>query len=192
MTSDLRDRWNRRYRAATVQGAQASAVLAENLHLLPTEGDALDLASGMGADACVLARHRLRTVAWDLSDVAVRLLAAHAGEQTLPLTAETRDVIAHPPPSARFDVIVVSAFLHRALCPAIMQALRPGGLLFYQTHCQKAVRPGGPSNPDFLLDDGELLELFCGLRPVVYREERLLGDTFRGFRDRAMLVALKP
>ncbi|SEO52243.1 Methyltransferase domain [Aquisalimonas asiatica] len=192
MTASLRDKWDARYRAASPSDARAAQVLADNLHLLPTHGRGLDLAAGLGGNAYVLARQGIATEAWDLSSVGSRLIDSHARASGLPVTPHVRDVIAEPPAPESFDVIVVSAFLHRPLCGAIAAALRPGGLLFYQTYCQTRVSTGGPSNPDFLLADGELLQLFSDLKPIVYREEGTLGTPFIGFRDRAMLVAQRP
>ncbi len=184
----LADKWDARYRAAGA--AKAVEVLAENRHLLPAAGEALDLACGLGGNALLLARHGLRTTAWDLSPVAIGRLARAAAD--LPLSAEVRDVLAAPPAAESFDVIVVSRFLERDLCPALMAALRPGGLLFYQTFTRDKAIPGGPSNPAFLLAENELLRLFAGLRLRVYREEGRLGDVTRGLRNEALLVAQRP
>ncbi len=184
----LAGKWDARYREAG--SAVASEVLAENRHLLPAAGEALDLACGLGGNALLLARHGLRTTAWDLSPVAIERLASEA--EGLPLRAEVRDVLAMPPAAARFDVIVVSRFLERDLCPALVAALRPGGLLFYQTFTRDKAVAGGPSNPDFLLAENELLRLFGGLCLRVYREEGRLGDVTRGLRNEALLVAQRP
>ncbi|MFO7858967.1 MAG: class I SAM-dependent methyltransferase [Ectothiorhodospiraceae bacterium] len=192
MTEPLDARWDRHYAEATPLQGRSATVLNENVHLLPRRGDALDLAAGLAANAFVLARQGLTAQAWDLSSVATRIVQAHAVEADLAVIAEQRDVSCSPPAAEQYDVIVVSSFLDRDLCPLITEALRPGGLLFYQTFCQRRVATGGPSNPDFLLADGELLRLFPELEPVVYREEGELGDPFRGFRDRAMLVARRP
>ena len=62
----------------------------------------------------------------------VARLHALAQQRGLPLHAEGRDVVAAPPAPTSFDVIVVSRFLERALAPALIQALRPAGLLLYQ------------------------------------------------------------
>ncbi|HHH39093.1 MAG TPA: class I SAM-dependent methyltransferase [Sedimenticola sp.] len=184
----MRRRWDRRHAEAPGAGG-VPRVLAENLHLLPGSGEALDLACGRGAGALKLAEAGLRVTAWDLSPVAVERVAGLAGERGLQVTAGVRDVIAEPPPPGRFDVILVSYFLARDLCPALSAALRPGGLLFYQTFSREAVTTTGPSNPDYRLADNELLQLFPSLKVRVYREEGRLGDTSRGCRDIAMLVA---
>ena len=187
----MREKWDARYREAATAGT-ACAVLADNAHLLPVNGRALDLACGLGGNALLLARHGLETRAWDLSHVAIERLNATAAAEGLALDAEVRDVVAEPPPPASFDVIVVSHFLERDLCPALAAALRSGGLLFYQTFTRERVSEDGPKNPDYRLLPGELLARFPWLRVIVYRDEGTLGDTAHGFRNQAQLVAMKP
>lgn len=184
------EKWDRHYHDAGE--AIAAAVLRDNRHLLPKTGEALDLACGRGGNALLLAKHGLHTQAWDISPRVIEQLTAQAALAALPLTACVRDVERQPPAAAQFDVIVVSRFLNRALCAALVSALHPGGLLFYQTFTATKVRPGGPSNPDYLLADNELLRLFADLQLRVYREESAAGDIQQGLRNEALLVAQKP
>ncbi|WP_207060746.1 bifunctional 2-polyprenyl-6-hydroxyphenol methylase/3-demethylubiquinol 3-O-methyltransferase UbiG [Motiliproteus sp. SC1-56] len=184
-------RWDRRYQEAEAPNSPAR-VLVCNLHLLPPKGDALELACGLGGNALALARHGLSTQAWDLSPVAVDKVNAFAAAEGLPLAARVVDLEASPLPSGAFDVICVSRYLERALCPAIVEALRPGGLLFYQTFTRQRLGTSGPDNPAFRLAPGELLRLFAALEPLVYREDRDCGDTTQGLRDEAYLVARRP
>lgn len=101
-------------------------------------------------------------------------------------------MVAAPPTPDSFDVIVVSRFLERALCPAIAAALRPGGLLFYQTFVRDDVGAHGPANPAYRLERNELLRLFPQLTLRLYREEGRVGDVTRGVRDEAWLIAQRP
>lgn len=187
----LREKWDARYREAE-RIPEPARVLAENHHLLPAAGSALDLACGLGENALSLAAAGLAVTAWDLSPVAIERLKAEAQRRGLAVTAEVRDVQARPPGPESFDVILVAHFLDRDLIPAIAAALRPGGLLLYQTFTREAVNACGPSNPDFRLAPNELLRLFPGLLVRVYREEGRLGDLTRGTRDLALLVAQRP
>lgn len=184
-----RQRWDSHYREAN--DVPAMRVVTENLHLLPAQGRGLELACGLAANAMLLAAQGIRMDAWDISPIAVERVNARARQQGLPLTAEARNVVEMPPPAAHYDVIVVTRFLDRSLVPAIVAALRPQGLLFYQTFTRTHVSEGGPANPDWRLADNELLTLFPGLRVLVYREEGLAGDVTRGFRNEAMLVGQK-
>ena len=191
-TTELRLKWDQRHGQAESPG-QPARVLAENRHLLPAAGEALDLACGLGANALLLAEAGLQVTAWDLSPVAVQRLSELARERGLTgLRAEVRDLLAAPPMASSFDVIVCSHFLERALMPALATALRPCGVLFYQTFSQTRITGVGPSNPAFRLADNELLRLLPQLRLRFYREEASLGDLGVGCRDLAMLVGERP
>lgn len=185
----LRAKWDERH-GDPGKNPVVAEVLAQNLHLLPASGQALELACGLGGNALTLASRGLEVSAWDLSPLAIRRLREYAETSGLAnLRAEVRDVEQNPPAPESFDVIVISYYLERGLVPDLIAALKPGGLLFYQTFTRIAITPRGPSNPDFRLSDNELLRLFKSLRIRFYREENRLGDLARGIRDVAMLVA---
>jgi SAM-dependent methyltransferase len=185
-----RDKWDARYRGAESPGV-AATVLRENAYLLPRHGTALDLACGLGANSQLLAERGLQTHAWDISPVAIKKLHAIAVERQLPIVAEVKDALRDPIPVAQFDVVVVAHYLERALTHAIINTLKVGGLLFYQTFTRTAVSAEGPQKDEWRLADGELLTMFAPLRPVVYREEGRIGDVSLGVRNKALLVAVK-
>jgi SAM-dependent methyltransferase len=184
-------KWDRIWHQADSDLPRPARVLIENAHLLPASGLALDLACGLGGNALFLARRGLSVRALDISPVAIERLKAWASRYHFDLTAEVLDVETMDWPEDAFDVIVVSRFLARALCPRLIAALKPGGMLFCQTYIRDKLASTGPSNPDFLLDPNELLRLFQPLHLLVYREEGRCGDLARGFRDEAMLVGRK-
>lgn len=190
--SELREKWDRRYLQGGDTSPQPANVLAENSYLLPRQGDALDLACGRGGNALLLARRGLCVQAWDISSVALDKLQHYARAEGMTVQVEARDVTSKPPLAASFDVIVVSRFLERSLAPLFCAALRPGGLLFYQTFVRDKVSQDGPGNPDFLLAENELLNLFSQLTLRVYREEGSVGEVAAGMRNEAMLVAQRP
>jgi len=183
--------WNNRYQTPLTDIPPPCQVVAAYAHLLPATGTALDLACGLGANALLLARHGLETYAWDYAETALERLQADAQIQQVPIYTERRDVVVSPPPADTFDVIVVCHFLDRRLAPALTQALKPNGLLFYQTFTRTSVNDCGPKNPDFRLAENELLHLFADLQIVVYREEGKIGDISQGFRNEALLIARK-
>lgn len=79
-----------------------------------------------------------------------------------------------PFPGRRFDAIVVTNYLHRPLLPLLVASLEPGGVLIYETFASGNERFGRPSNPDFLLRPGELLEAVRGILRVVAYEDRVV------------------
>jgi SAM-dependent methyltransferase len=187
---NIRDKWNTRYEQVSAD-PQAAQVLQENQHLLPESGTALDLACGRGGNAILLANHGLQVDAVDISDVAINALAEMAKARDLDIHAQVRDVEKLPLEAARYDVVVVSYFLHRPLFPALIETLGPGGLLYYQTFMRNSVSERGPRSANYRLADQELLQLLPGLDLVVYREEGRVGDCTQGFRDEVMYVGMK-
>ena len=192
MDLESQTKWNNIYADATIGSYSVSRILTENEHLLPQNGRALEIACGTGSDSIFLAQRGLQTDAWDISDTVVAKLNQFAEENQLSIIAESRDINVQPPEDETYDVIVIAHFLERKIAPTLISALKPGGLLFYQTFV-KEVTPNysGPSNPAFRLDTNELLQLFPGMQIVVYREEGLIGDISKGFRNEVMLVARK-
>jgi 2-polyprenyl-3-methyl-5-hydroxy-6-metoxy-1,4-benzoquinol methylase len=187
-----KNKWDRIYSDRKPAQPQPAEVLLQNRHLLPRQGVALDLACGLGANSLLLAEQGLEVHAWDISSVAIAQLDKLAQQSGLEIHVLERDVSSQPPEPDSVDVLVVTHFLVRAMAADLIAALKPGGLLFYQTFCRDKVYAQGPSNPEYLLKDNELLQLFSGLKVRVYREESLLGNHDQGWRNQAMLVAEKP
>ncbi|MDH5230042.1 MAG: methyltransferase domain-containing protein [Gammaproteobacteria bacterium] len=193
MDEASKNKWNAIYQKAE-QMPQACHLLLEFKHLLKnTEAKALDLAAGLGGNAIFLARLGYEVAAWDISDLAMQKLNQFAKENHLNIKGSVVD-LSEPSnwPTALFDVIVISHYLQRELVPLIINALKPKGLLFYQTFTQEVTDEyAGPRNLQFRLAPGELLRLFDSLQCRVYREEGLLGDLSQGQRNIAWLIAQK-
>ncbi len=187
-----RNKWNARYRASNEVTADAAEILVNYQHLLPASGQALDLACGRAANAFFLAAHGLDTTAWDISDVAIEQVQQSARQKNLPIKSEQRDVTVAPPTRESFDIIIVSRFLDRTIMPAIKDAVRPEGLVFYQTFIKDKVAPVGPDNPAFLLEQNELLLFFEDWVVCAYHEEGSIGNLDEGLRNQAAIVAQKP
>ncbi len=75
-----------------------------------------------------------------------------------------------PLPGRRFDAVVVTNYLWRPLWPALRAALADDGLLLYETFADGQASIGRPARPDFLLQPGELLRAFDGLRVVAFED----------------------
>jgi SAM-dependent methyltransferase len=130
----------------------------------------LDLAAGRGRHALLFAERGNKVVAVDRD---TGRLPAHPNIE--PLAADLEDGSPWPL-SRRFGAVVVTNYLHRPLMPALLDAVEPGGALLYQTFMEGNERFGRPSRPEFLLRDGELLELVRGRFSVTAYEARLLSD----------------
>jgi 2-polyprenyl-3-methyl-5-hydroxy-6-metoxy-1,4-benzoquinol methylase len=136
--------------------------LVENLDLLRRGGTVLDVACGRGRHALWLARQGFRVHAIDRDADAVAFVRRAADAAGLEVAVDCVDLETNPPPllgDARYDAVVVFHYLHRALFPALKNALKPGGRLVYETFTILQAARGKPTNPDFLLQPGELLSL---------------------------------
>jgi tellurite methyltransferase len=184
-------KWDHIYTRSEQGLYSAAQVLAENDYLLPQTGAALDLACGLGGNAIFLAELGLSVTAWDVSSVAIDKLTAYAVHKGLNVNACQQKITANSFKGYHFDVIVVSRFLDRTLSDAIIGALKPAGLLFYQTFTREKTSPKPPDNPDYLLTENELLEMFSPLRVIFYRENALIGNQERGLRNEAQFVGQK-
>lgn len=150
------------------------------------------MACGHGGNALLLAELGLTVQAWDISPLALTSLQQTACQRRLQIMTRQLEITADDLVAHSFDVVVVSRFLDRALCNAIMTALKPKGLLFYQTFTRTKRDSQGPSNPDFLLDRNELLRLFVPLSLLHYQEHAGAGQLQFGNRNEACFIGQKP
>jgi len=138
--------------------------------LIAARGRVLDLACGLGRHARWLAGRGLEVLAVDRDPAARAALEGVAGVEV-----RIADLEGAPWPfePEEFDALVVANYLHRPLFPRLLEALRPEGVLIYETFAAGNERYGKPSNPDFLLQPNELLDRTRALRTVAFEQGRV-------------------
>jgi 2-polyprenyl-3-methyl-5-hydroxy-6-metoxy-1,4-benzoquinol methylase len=165
-----RDKWEARYASrAEEQAAAPSRLLVEHRHLLPA-GRALDVACGDGRNALWLARQGYAVDAIDIAFAGLARLAAAAQREGLvvrPIQANLEEI---PLPRDRYAVVVNCRYLQRTLFPALRGAVRPGGVIVFETFLREQARIGHPRNPAFLLEPGELRAEFATFSVLVDAE----------------------
>jgi SAM-dependent methyltransferase len=141
--------------------------------LIAPGASVLDLAAGSGRHTLWLAARGCRVTAVDRDGEALRALSNRA-------EVVVADLESGPWPLAgrRFDAIVVTNYLWRALFPQLLAALADNGMLVYETFAANHETVGRPTRPEFLLRRGELLDAFRGLRIVAF-EDGFLADPER-------------
>ena len=96
-------------------------------------------------------------------------------------------------PANAYDVILVSFYLHRPLFPWLIEALKPHGVLLYETFTiENYIRHRHPRRWVFCLAPNELLRLTSVLRVLSYDEGEHEGSHGMGSVFTAQLVAQKP
>jgi tellurite methyltransferase len=156
-------------------------------------GPVVDLACGRGRNAIAIAQAGTGVIGIDRDRGFLAELQAVAAAGSLPVALARADLESPAgPPLARRScgAIAVFRFLHRPLCAELVEVLRPGGLLLYETFTLYQRELGhGPGNPAFLLLPDELPQLFPGLEVLSHWEGVLPGP--RSFAL-AQLAARRP
>lgn len=137
--------------ALPLVGPTPSAWVVKWSNAIEAGGIVLDLACGSGRHSRFLAENGFRVLAADI-DLS-RFGAVAENIQTLQADLEGSPWPFH---GRTFDAIVVTNYLHRPRFEYLLAGVRSGGLLIYETFAAGNERFGKPSNPDFLLQPGEL------------------------------------
>lgn len=175
-----------------------SRFLTQQLHRLP-KGCVLDVACGRGRHSLYLASHGFEVTAIDrdaesLSNLAATAKRRHLPNLTVMQVALERATDERPEfPANAFDAIIVCFYLHRPLFPWIIEALKPNGVLLYETFSiDNYFRRRHPRRWEFCLAHNELLRLTSSLRTIFYDEGEHEDGTGIGSAYTAQLLAQKP
>ncbi|MCB1960931.1 MAG: class I SAM-dependent methyltransferase [Rhodocyclaceae bacterium] len=124
--------------------------------LINAGGEVLDYACGSGRHARWLAQRGFHVEAVDRDASALESLQGVPRIDTRRADLESGQ---WPYAGRRFDGVIVTNYLFRPRLEMLLALLGPGGVLIYETFMLGNARFGKPSNPDFLLAPGELLQL---------------------------------
>jgi SAM-dependent methyltransferase len=143
-------------------------------------GVILDLACGRGRHTLAAAAAGIPVVGIDRNRAFLTELREAAAQREFAvetLRADLENPAEIPLRSHCCGAVLVFRYLHRPLIPAIARVLAPGGLLIYETFTTDQRSLGtGPRNPDYLLEPGELPDLFSELE-LLDHWEGLSGET---------------
>jgi len=151
----------------------------------------LDLACGSGRNGIFLVRHNIPVIFADINSAVLERISGRLADSACGTSYWQVDFErpgCRPLADKEFDAIMVFNYLHRPLIPAIRNSVRPGGLLLYETFTSRQATLGKPSNPDYLLQSGELHDLFKDWDILHYFE----GTDSEPQKYYANLVARKP
>jgi tellurite methyltransferase len=163
--------WDNRYREGFYSGnLEPHPFLKRFCAALPRGGRVADIAMGNGRDLLFLASQGFDCYGLERSWEALKIAREDASRRNLPLNIVMGDAGWLPFREASFDGLLVFYFLERSILANLVTLLRPGGLLIYETFLKRQNSIDRPRNPDYLLDDAELVGRFPGIELLFYEE----------------------
>lgn len=182
-----------------------SALLEKHQHAIQAlqadeQTPVLDLACGHGRNGLYLIENDINVTFADINCECLKDI-----ELSLSQYGETKQKLANcwnidfekakttPLKGKCFSAIMVFRYLHRPLFDQIKKAIKPGGLIIYETFTQQQAEFGRPKNPDFLLKSGELVDIFSDWE-ILHQFEGIvpIASTENNKQAIAQIVAIKP
>lgn len=170
--------WDTRYSTDEFYyGTEPNDFLKANANLIPNVGEVLCLAEGEGRNAVFLAGLGLKVTAVDGSAVGLNKmdrLAKMKGVSVASIVSDLGDYQIEP---GKWDGIIsiwchVPKELRKKLHRAVLEGLRPGGVLLLESYHprQLGLKTGGPSDSSLMMTLHDLHEELSGLAFVVAHE----------------------
>ena len=188
-TDEERERWNTMYKThAYVFGKEPTPFLKEHIQMLG-KGRALVIPMEEGRNAVFLATAGFTVAGIDFSEIALQKANRLARENKVKVTGINADLNHYVVDREAYDLIVDIDFHRPRLIQQIKQGLKKGGIVLYQAQTVDQMKVGHDRNnisQDYLLDHGQLKELFKDFQILVYKE------TSEGESAVASLIAKKP
>ena len=185
MSMSDREKWDAKYQGLEyITGEEPSEWLSTNEDCLQGKGSALDIASGEGRNAVFAAGKGYQTMAVDISNVGLSKALTLAKKKKVTIKTRVVDLDDWDFGENAFDLILCFNFLDRRIFSGIRNALKPGGLVFYETFTIDYLKYSD-FRRDWVLEHNELLDIFHDFRIFRYRE---IDHTDKAF---ASLVAMK-
>jgi len=179
-----KERWNEKYQDNKIPNTPIK--LVSDYAKLATGKQALDIACGMGRHSKYLVSQGFDVDALDVSSVAIASLQGLEH-----INAMEVDFDSYVLPKEKYDLIVCTYYLERRLFPQMIAALKPNGIIIMETFLHDEINERQPSNPAFMLNEGELEAYFDEKCELLHIPEWLDVD-YKGFKTmKASMVARK-
>ena len=132
----------------------------------------LDFASGNGRNSIPLSKKNILVTAIDKDQEKLNNYKNIKNINTICFDLETKEE--WPLVREYYDVIIVVNYLYRPKIKKLINLLKKDGFLFYETFSIGNQKYGSPKNPNFLLKNRELLDIFSNeLLPLSFFEGKI-------------------
>ena len=162
--------WDKRYREGFYNGTiDPHPLLQKFWHMIP-KGNVADIAMGMGRNSLFLAERGYRAWGLDRSSEALKIAKETARAGVCEMSLILGDANTLPFRHGSMTGVSVFYFLLREIMTEMVDLLQSGGVIIYETFLKRQNVIDRRRNPEFLLDDGELISWFADLDLIFYEE----------------------
>ena len=189
MAIDDKIKWDKKYSEnSELLARRAPSEAVVKYYKMCSGKRALDLACGAGRNTIFLEEKGFFIDAIDISQIALNTLKSRAkSERVKPILA---DLDRFDLGKDCYDLIVKCNFLDRGLIERAKEALKIGGIMIVETYMEDPKNQKQDSNPNFLLQKDELLEIFKeGFEVLEYRT--FWNESFEKYRMKKASIAAK-
>lgn len=172
-TKTVKTYWDKKYKNEEyVFGKMPAQFLSQNFKYIPAGSRVLDMGMGEGRNAVFLAGKGYKVTGIDISSVAIKkaqLLAREFGVRIKTIVASLNN---YKIPKGSLDAIICFYYVDRTLNKRMVEWLRPGGILIYESYTDNQRKVKGNENYDkrYLLRVGELAKMFPKFKILKYEE----------------------
>ncbi|TEW55959.1 tellurite resistance protein [Psychromonas sp. RZ22] len=172
---------------------QVPQLLQNYAYLFDNGPDAvLDLACGKGQNGLYLQQHKINTIFADINEIHIdNLINQHAIKKEHCWCADFESASsadASTLSKMKLQGIIVFRYLHRPLFQYLKKAIKPGGVIIYETFTEQNKAFGRPHREAFLLKKNELKNIFSDWE-IIFYFEGIKQDPDRAI---AQIVCRKP
>ncbi len=143
---------------------KAPQLIALASTFIAPESKVLDLACGQGHNGLFLEKQGVSLSYLDKNQQALERVRNNCTKAANIICADLETEPVYDLGKEVYEAILVFRYLHRPLFNNIKEALKMNGLIVYETFTHKQAEIGRPKNPDYLLQDNELLAQFSGYK----------------------------
>ncbi len=189
MSQKDRIKWNRKFsEMPDLLALRPPSAMVERWFHEVRGKKALDLACGGGRHTRFLSKQGFEVDAVDISSVALEKLSEYVDKKRVRLIEADLETYAFP--KAQYDLIVKTNYLDRDLIERAKAALKRGGIMIVETYMADPENEKRDSNPDYLLQSGELPEIFSqGFEILEYRE--FWNESYEKYRMKKASIAVR-
>jgi SAM-dependent methyltransferase len=150
--------------------------------LVPPGAAVLDLACGSGRHTRLFLTRGHPVTALDRDVSGLEDIAEQPGLEIV--QADLEDDSLWPLPGRRFGAVVIVDYLWRPILSRILESVAADGVLLYETFALGNEAYGRPTNPDFLLAPGELIEAVQSQLQIIAYEHGYLEQPRPSIKQR--------